>query len=197
MPQRQQRWAGPREGGAHLGEGRLPARHAGPRLTSGISSVTMSTRWAGVMSSSLSVCSELWRRAPRLSRSLFFLFLLSFSSLCRCRRSSSSFTYWSDMGIPADRRTRGTQPRAVDTSHPASTLLPPGSPTAPRPRPGGRGCWAMPSGYRDTDRVPRAARGMGLNLGAVACTPACWDEDAARGAGQGWSAGPRWHLHLA
>lgn len=55
----------------------------------------------------------------------------------------------------------------------------------------------MPSGYRDTDGGPRAARGVGLNLGALACTRACWDEDAARGAGQGWSAGLRRCLHLA
>lgn len=80
----------------------LPARRGPGGPTSGISSVTMSTRCAGAMSSSLSVCSELWRRGlPLLSLSFFFLRLLSFSGLCRCSLSSCSFTYWSDTGIPA------------------------------------------------------------------------------------------------
>ena len=38
---------------------RAPGAGQGEQLTSGISSVMMSTRWAGAMSSSLSVCNEL------------------------------------------------------------------------------------------------------------------------------------------
>lgn len=72
-----------------------------PRLsrTSGISSVTMSTMWAGVMSSSLSGPESCF--FPRLRFSfLFFFSFFFFSALSFCRRSSSSFTYWSDMGRP-------------------------------------------------------------------------------------------------
>lgn len=67
--------------------------------TSGISSVTMSTMWAGVMSSSLSGPESCF--FPRLRFSfLFFFSFFFFSALSFCRRSSSSFTYWSDMGRP-------------------------------------------------------------------------------------------------
>lgn len=72
-------------------------------LTSGISSVMMSTWWAGAMSSSLSVCRELWRWCFPLFSFFCFFFFLSFSSFCLCLLSSSSFTYWSDMGIPGGR----------------------------------------------------------------------------------------------
>lgn len=54
------------------------------------------------MSSSLSVCRELWRWCFPLFSFFCFFFFLSFSSFCLCLRSSSNFTYWSDMGIPGE-----------------------------------------------------------------------------------------------
>ncbi|KAG9351281.1 hypothetical protein JZ751_025173 [Albula glossodonta] len=71
--------------------------------------------WAGVMSSSLSGPESAFFPLPRFSRFFFFSFFF-FSARSFCRRSSSSFRYWSDMGIPEREKKRRVMTRAVNTA---------------------------------------------------------------------------------